>query len=121
MHSGFPALRQNQSMNVRKVFARRTWPAEVSEEIERIQSLWQSCRERHGTGGPFLFGHFCSDAMYAPVVWRFIGYSVPLAPAARAYCDAMLALPRCRNGARRGNRGRNAVAVRDGALKGRSR
>ena len=94
MHSGFPALRQNLSMNVRKVFARRTLPAEVSEEIERIQSLWQSCRERYGTGGPFLFGHFsAADAMYAPVVWRFTGYSVPLAPAARAYCDAMLALP----------------------------
>ncbi len=94
MHSGFPALRQNLSMNVRKVFAPRTWPAEVDEEIERIQSLWQSCRERHGADGPFLFGRFsAADAMYAPVVWRFIGYSVPLAPAARAYCDAMLALP----------------------------
>jgi len=94
MHSGFPALRQNLSMNVRKVFAPRTWPAEVGGEIERIQSLWQSCRERHGTGGPFLFGRFsAADAMYAPVVWRFVGYSVPLAPAARAYCDAMLALP----------------------------
>src|SRR5256885_10754039 len=29
MHSGFPALRENLSMNVRKVFAPRTWPAEV--------------------------------------------------------------------------------------------
>jgi glutathione S-transferase len=94
MHSGFPALRQNLSMNVRKVFAPRTWPAEVDEEIERIQSLWQSCRERHGAGGPFLFGGFsAADAMYAPVVWRFTGYSVALAQAARAYCDAMLALP----------------------------
>ena len=94
MHSGFPALRQSLSMNVRKVFAPRTWPAEVGEEIGRIQSLWQSCRARHGTGGPFLFGRFsAADAMYAPVVWRFTGYSVPLAPAARAYCDAMLALP----------------------------
>jgi glutathione S-transferase len=94
MHSGFPALRQNLSMNVRKVFAQRSWPAEVGAEIERVQSLWQSCRERHGTGGPFLFGRFsAADAMYAPVVWRFVGYSVPLAPAARAYCDAMLALP----------------------------
>ena len=93
MHSGFPALRQNLSMNVRKVFAPRTWPAEVIEEIERIQSLWQSCRERHGADGPFLFGRFsAADAMYAPVVWRFTGYSVPLAQAARAYCDAMLAL-----------------------------
>ena len=94
MHSGFPALRESLSMNVRKVFAPRTWPAEVGSEIERVQSLWQSCRERHGTGGQFLFGHFsAADAMYAPVEWRFIGYSVPLAPAARAYCDAMLALP----------------------------
>jgi glutathione S-transferase len=94
MHSGFPELRQNLSMNVRQVFAPRTWPAGVDQEIERIQSLWQSCRERHGADGPFLFGGFsAADAMYAPVVWRFVGYSVSLAPAARAYCDAMLALP----------------------------
>jgi glutathione S-transferase len=94
MHSGFPALRGRLSMNVRTVFAPRTWPAEVDEEIERIQSLWQSCRQRHGAEGPFLFGRFsAADAMYAPVVWRFTGYSVPLAPAARDYCDAMLSLP----------------------------
>jgi glutathione S-transferase len=94
MHSGFPALRQNLSMNVRKLFAPRTWPPEVNEEIERIQTLWQSCRARHGADGRFLFGRFSiADAMYAPVVWRFTGYSVPLAPAARAYCEAMLALP----------------------------
>ncbi|HMH19768.1 MAG TPA: glutathione S-transferase family protein [Burkholderiales bacterium] len=93
MHSGFPALRQNLSMNVRKLFAPRTWPPEVNEDIERIQSLWQSCRERHEADGPFLFGRFSvADAMYAPVVWRFVGYSVPLTPGARAYCDTMLAL-----------------------------
>src|SRR5258706_153746 len=43
MHSGFPALRQNLSMNVRKVFAPRTWPAEVGGGIERIQSPLPSC------------------------------------------------------------------------------
>src|SRR5258708_31452874 len=69
MHAGFPALRQNLSMNVRKVFAPRTWPVEVGAESEPIQSLWQGCRQRYRTRGPFLFGRFCAAAsMYAPGV-----------------------------------------------------
>src|SRR5258708_9046933 len=94
MHAGFPALRQNLSMNVRKVFAPRTWPAEVGAEIERIESLWQSCRQRHGTGGPFLFGRFCAaDARYAPVVWPFLASPVPPPPPPRAYSHPILPLP----------------------------
>jgi len=97
MHSGFAALRENLSMNVRKVFAHRVWPPEVLRDIDRIQALWQDCRSRYGAGGPFLFGRFSiADAMYAPVAWRFIGYSAPLAPAARAWCETMLALPAMR-------------------------
>ncbi|MBV1705184.1 MAG: glutathione S-transferase, partial [Hyphomicrobiales bacterium] len=51
-------------------------------------------RKAHGKGGPFLFGKFGAvDAMYAPVVARFVGYAVELPKAARDYRDAVADLP----------------------------
>ncbi|HKO86934.1 MAG TPA: glutathione S-transferase family protein [Burkholderiales bacterium] len=97
MHSGFGAMREQMCMNVRKQFKAREWPAEVQTDINRIQEIWLQCRERHGRGGPFLFGRFgIVDAMFAPVVWRFANYSVSLDPKAEAYRDTMLALPAMR-------------------------
>jgi glutathione S-transferase len=108
MHSGFGALRENLCMNVRKTFPWRpegstgAWPAPVLADVERIQVMWEQCREladhsdanANGKDGPFLFGPFSpADAMYAPVAWRFAGYCVPLRPLARAYVDTLLALP----------------------------
>jgi glutathione S-transferase len=91
MHSGFPALRNAMSMNVRKRFPGKGRSAEVDLEIRRIEEIWGEARK------PFLFGDFCAaDAMYAPVVLRFRTYEPPLAPATRAYMDAMLALPAMR-------------------------
>ena len=94
MHSGFAALRQHMPMNLR---ARR--PGEgrapgVAEDIARVTALWRECRERHGQGGPFLFGRFSiADAFYAPVVTRFVTYGVELDAMGQAYRDAVLALP----------------------------
>ena len=53
----------------------------------------QECLEKYG--GPFLFGAkpCIADAMFAPVVTRFITYDVPLDEACVAYCDAIMALP----------------------------
>lgn len=94
MHSGFTALRQNMPMNVcaEKPGVGRT--PETEADIERIVALWESCRARHRAAGPFLFGTFSiADAMYAPVVWRFNTYAVAVPAAARAWMDAMKALP----------------------------
>jgi glutathione S-transferase len=67
---------------------------EVAGEIERIQRSWGEAREKHGSGGPFLFGTFTiADAMYAPVVLRFRTYAVQLNPVCHEYADTMLALP----------------------------
>jgi glutathione S-transferase len=94
MHSSFQNLRKNLPMNVRRVTAARKWPAEVQADIDRVFAIWQDCRGRFGDAGPFLFGRFSiADAMYAPVVWRFATYSVPLPAAAEAYTGAMHALP----------------------------
>lgn len=94
MHASFQNLRKNLPMNVRRVTAARKWPAEVQADIDRVFAIWQDCRGRFGDTGPFLFGRFSiADAMYAPVVWRFATYSVPLPAAAEAYTGAMHALP----------------------------
>jgi glutathione S-transferase len=94
MHSGFQHLRSNMSMNCRGHFPGVGRTVEVAGEIERIQRSWAEAREKHGAGGPFLFGRFgIVDAMYAPVVLRFRTYAVQLQAACRAYADAIVGLP----------------------------
>ena len=94
MHSGFSALRHSMPMEIHasKPFDGRT--AEVAADIARIVGIWENCRKRFAQNGPFLFGHFTNaDAMFAPVVWRFLTYAVELPPASRAWVEAMCALP----------------------------
>ena len=94
MHSGFSNLRRDLPMNVRKTFPFKPLSAEVRNEIERILQLWAQARARFAGTGPFLFGDWCAtDMMYAPVVTRFITYSVPLPPFAELYMKAVLSHP----------------------------
>ena len=94
MHSGFAALRQHMSMNVRKRHPGKGRTPEALADVARIVAMWSDCRARFGAAGPFLFGRFtAADAMYAPVVLRFRTYAVELPPPCRAYADAVLALP----------------------------
>jgi glutathione S-transferase len=96
MHSGFSALRQALPMNLRHPL-KREWTDEVKADIERVTAIWEGCRSRARSQGAFLFGAFgIADAMYAPVAFRFQVYEVGLPPAARAYCDTLLALPAMR-------------------------
>ena len=63
-------------------------------DVERIDVAWREARERFGKGGDFLFGEFCAaDAMFAPIVNRFEAYSLPVSSTARAYMEAIKALP----------------------------
>ncbi len=94
MHSGYVPLRKACSMNVRKVYPPQTPSTAVQENVERIVALWEEARRRFGAGGPYLFGAFGAvDIMFAPVVYRFHGYSLPTSPIARLYTDAMLVHP----------------------------
>jgi glutathione S-transferase len=94
MHSGFANLRRELPMNVRKTFPFKPLDEDVRDEIERILQLWAQARARFGNGGSFLFGEWCAaDIMYAPVVTRFITYSVPLPPFAELYMKAVLSHP----------------------------
>jgi len=94
MHSSYPNLRRECGMNVRKQYPPRDLPEEVRQEIIRILELWAQARARHGDGGPYLFGTFgAADIMFAPVVTRFITYSVPVPRFAAAYMEAIMEHP----------------------------
>jgi glutathione S-transferase len=95
MHAGFADLRTFLPMD----FTARFGPPGrllrgVERDIARILAIWRDCRARHGADGPFLFGRFTvADAMYAPVVARFVTYAIELEPEAAAYAAALQRLP----------------------------
>ena len=94
MHSSYPNLRSECGMNVRKQFPAGEISDEVRTEIIRILELWAEARARHGKGGPYLFGTFgAADIMFAPVVTRFVTYSIRVPRFAEAYMEAILNHP----------------------------
>lgn len=91
MHSGFQNLRRKHSMNIRQVYAPGEVDDDVIVEVERILELWAQARARYGGDGEFLFGAFgAADIMYAPVVSRFVTYSIPVARFAIPYMQAIM-------------------------------
>jgi glutathione S-transferase len=61
-------------------------------DIDRIAAIWRECFAEHR--GPYLFGKLSmADAMYAPVVTRFLTYAVKLDGDCAGYCDRIMALP----------------------------
>ena len=94
MHSSFANLRRDLPMNVRKILGPKPLGDEVRAEINRILTLWAQARARFGGTGEYLFGDWCAaDMMFAPVVTRFVTYSVPVPPFAAAYMEAVLGQP----------------------------
>lgn len=94
MHAGFTNLRQQMPMNCRSRYPREGRKPGVQADIDRITSMWRYCREKYGYKGEFLFGNFTIvDAMFAPVVSRFITYDVKLEPFEQAYVNTIWSLP----------------------------
>jgi glutathione S-transferase len=94
MHSSFAALRREHGMNIRQIYPPQQPSDAVIAEINRIMELWAQARARFGSGGDFLFGEFgAADIMFAPVVTRFITYSLPVARFAHAYIQAVIEHP----------------------------
>jgi glutathione S-transferase len=94
MHSGFAALREQMPMDLQEHAPGKGHTPEALADAARVQEIWRECRARFGAGGPWLFGAFsAADCFYAPVVFRFLSYGVPLDATARAYCDALVAYP----------------------------
>lgn len=97
MHAGFAALRTAMGMDIRASRPGEGRTPEALADIARIVAIWEGCRARHAAGGPFLFGTFSiADAMYAPVVWRFVTHAVEVPPVSRAWMETLLALPAMR-------------------------
>jgi glutathione S-transferase len=97
MHSGFRALRTQLPMNCRRTPDNYRWDASAQADMDRIQQLWRELRDEHAGQGDFLCGDFgIVDAMFAPVVMRFIGYGVALDDNAKRYVEAITALPAMR-------------------------
>jgi glutathione S-transferase len=94
MHAGFVPLRRHCPMNMWRPPKVRQLTPEAAADVRRVEVIWTDCRTRFGGEGPFLFGGFgAADAMYAPVVSRFETYAIDVGPVARAYMQAVQALP----------------------------
>ena len=93
MHSGFSALRSALPMNLKAHFPKFSVWSRAKGDIERIFEIWRDCLVRYG--GPYLFGErrTLADAMYAPVVTRFMTYDVSLDEACAGYCRTIMDLP----------------------------
>ena len=91
MHAGFRELRQAMWMNLGADFAGLGRTAGTCADIARIEAMWGDARTRFGGGGRFLFGTAFSaaDAMFAPVVARFLTWQPPLSAGTQAYCEAV--------------------------------
>ncbi|CAM8663829.1 Gst Glutathione S-transferase [Comamonadaceae bacterium] len=93
MHSGFASMRGALPMNIKAHFPDfKVW-SRAQADIDRVLAIWKDCLENYG--GPYLFGKqpCIADAMYAPVVTRFMTYDVKLDKQAAAYCKLIMALP----------------------------
>jgi len=91
MHSGFTTLRSLWPMNARARNRRTAVTGALEADIERIDESWNDCRQRFGSGGPWLFGEYSvADAMYAPVVLRFNTYGARISQTARWYMASVL-------------------------------
>ena len=79
-------------MNMRRAPGTIELAPDVLANVVRIDEIWTDCRARYR--GPFLFGAFgAADAMFAPSCRGSHTYGVAVGPIARAYMDAVMALP----------------------------
>ena len=91
MHSGFGNLRSALPMNLKAHHSDfKIWSG-AKADIDRITTIWRECLATWK--GPYLFGKLSmADAMYAPVVTRFLTYDVALDDECAAYGRRISAL-----------------------------
>ena len=93
MHSGFSSLRASLPMNIKARFKKfKVW-SRALRDIERVFYIWRDCLETYK--GPYLFGKrpTLADAMFAPVVTRFVTYGIPMDTVCEKYCQQILSMP----------------------------
>jgi glutathione S-transferase len=93
MNSGFANLRSALPMNLKARHPGFKIWAGAQPDIDRVTEIWTECLAAYG--GPFLFGkqRSMADAMYAPVVTRFLSYDVELNKPCSEYCRTIMAMP----------------------------
>ena len=93
MNSGFANLRSALPMNLKAQHPNYKIWAGAQPDIDRIVEIWSDCLAKYG--GPYLFGakRTMADAMFAPVVTRFLTYGVKIPKACSAYCKTIMAMP----------------------------
>jgi glutathione S-transferase len=93
MHAGFGALRRAMPMNLGRHLPGHGQNAESLADIARVESIIAQTPAQYGAGGPYLFGDVfnAADAMYAPVMARFITYEPKLSAPTRDYVQAVQA------------------------------
>jgi glutathione S-transferase len=93
MNSGFANLRSALPMNLKSHYPNYKIWAGAQPDIDRIAGIWTECLSMYG--GPYLFGkqRTMADAMYAPVVTRFLTYGVKLPKPCADYCNSVMAMP----------------------------
>src|ERR1700716_1101418 len=92
IHSGFTTLRASLPVNLKGHFPGFKIWSRAQSDIDRVSAIWRECLA--ASGGPFLFGErTMADAMYAPVVTRFITYDVKLEPRLATYASTIVAMP----------------------------
>ena len=93
MHSGFASMRASLPMNIKARFPGFKIWSRAQADIDRVLAIWKECLASYG--GPYLFGKqpTVADAMYAPVVTRFLTYDVAIGKEAAVYCKRIMELP----------------------------
>jgi glutathione S-transferase len=91
MHSGFSKMREVMSHDLQKNIPGFDY-SKAADDVWRVQKIWTDCLQI--SKGPFLFGDFSiADAMFAPVVNRFITYDVKSENLIQNYILAVRNLP----------------------------
>ncbi len=99
MHSGFPSIRGECSMDLSAAPVRADLTEATARELRRIAELWSDLRGRFEADGPYLLGPWSiADAFFTPVATRLRTYGVRLTDfgdrgAAGAYCETLLEDP----------------------------
>ncbi len=94
MHSSFAGLRRDLGMNIKRRCPHQHWQEDTQRDLRRVFEIWNGCRTRYASVGPWLLGErSIADAFYAPVATRLRTYSVPMEEQCRRYATTLLSDP----------------------------
>lgn len=94
MHSSFVNIRTEMPMNCRRTISPISLSEQALQEVERIKALWIQCRSKYASQGDWLFGEYSiADAMFAPIVLRFMSYAIPVSGQVEGYIETVLNQP----------------------------